>query len=182
MIDSPLSPSALRDLLFRPSRFFGRPDLPKQPEVVLVAWLAGIASAINRVDHLLTRSEAGHQENALLPLIAGNWIALWLFVVCGGALSGAVLWLVAGWWYRKRLEWSGAIAPDRQLARCVYVYQNVVSAAADILLVIGYTIAFESYNAAYHASVWWSDLPLVFAIWSCFTSYVAATRAPPSCS
>lgn len=173
---SPLSPSALRDLLVHPTRFFAdTASLSKRPEILFVTWLAGAASVVDRVDAKLLRADIGDgAAGDAATILARSWPGFWAFVLIAGIPSAALLWMIAGWWYRKRLEWSGASNPSKELARCVWAYQNLVIAVATIVIVVIYTLVYASYLEGFHAEEWYSSIALVAVVWSCIISYLGS--------
>lgn len=179
---SPLSIMAILDLLFRPSRFFSPQSLlSKAPEVYLVAWVSGIAYTMGKVDTRLMRSEVGAAmttaQAQFAEWLTSSWPQYWMFVLGVGAVNGLVLWYVGGWWYRKRLEWSGADHPDLRMVRPMYMYQDIVMSAPVVLITIAETVLYANYADAWEAENWWVALGLIFIFWSCATSYKAATSA-----
>lgn len=176
---SPLSLLGWRDLFLKPSRFFARgPQLMKRPEALFVGWIAGISYCIERIDTNIMKAQlAAGRSDQVVATVTQSWLALWFFVLLAAVPSGWIIWHLAGWWYRKRLEWCGAVTPHRELARSVYGYQNLVQAVPGIILVLIYTAVFRNYGEAWNSDEMWSSLILVFLFWSCFTSYFAATTA-----
>jgi hypothetical protein len=101
----------------------------------------------------------------------------WLFVLCVGTLNGALFWLVGGWWYRIRLKWCGATDVEPKAARAIYLCQDFVASAPLVLFTISETWRFGSYREAWTFEEVWPSLFLIFVLWSCVTSYNAATSA-----
>jgi hypothetical protein len=173
---SPFWPQHLRDLFFRPRRFFsGQLALGKTPYLVLVTWCYGISSAIDRIDRELLRVELGRARPSwerLGPMITESWLGFWLWVLLAGALGGIFIWWVGGWWFRVRLEWSGALEPDKRLARLVFVYSSFVATGPAVALAVGYSLVYPSYAAAFAADEPYSALFLIFPFWSLISSYL----------
>lgn len=175
---SPLSVTCIGQLWFYPSRYFSNPiSLGKKPELWFVAWLTGISYTIGRVSATFTKAELGTRSawSEFGPWLSESWLNFWVFVLGFGVLNAFILFYLGGWWYRKRLEWSGVSTPDRDLARQVYVYQDLVQSAPTLVLLAVETIVFSNYREAYGTDELWSASSLVFVFWSCWTSYVAAT-------
>jgi hypothetical protein len=111
---SPLWPQHLIDLFVRPRRFFtGQLALGKTPYAVFVAWYYGAAASIDRIDQNLLRAPLGRPRRAweeFAPYIVDSWPGFWLFILFSGAVSGAVLWWIGGWWFALRARWSGVAA------------------------------------------------------------------------
>lgn len=181
MVGSPLSPASLADLFFRPSRFFLSTDwLQKVPELMLVVWISGIVYTIDRFDRSQIRAELGVRQGGLQSVfswLTESWINYWLCVLVIGALNGWILWYLGGWWYRKRLDWAGAVDPSPEKARVVYMYQDLVSSGPALIYTLAQTIVYSSYLEAWNATELWSMTLLIFVLWSCVISYKAATSA-----
>ncbi len=173
---SPFWPEHLVDLFVRPSRFFsGQLALGRTPYVLLVTWAYGVANAIDRIDTELMRAELGRSRpgwEEMGPLIAGSWLGFWVWALTFGAFAGAGLWWIGGWWYRVRLRWSGATAPDKRLSRLLYVYSAFVTAGPTVLLALVQTLSFANYQSAYASQDPWTVLFLVFPFWSIVTGYL----------
>jgi hypothetical protein len=111
----------------------------------------------------------------LAPLLTGSWLGFWGFALLGGAVAGAVLWYVGGWWYRVRLKWAGADNPDPTLARLVYIYSGFVVAGPMVAAALLQTITFPSYRVASEAETLYPFLLLAFPLWSIVVSYNGVT-------
>ena len=181
-VRSPLSLLAVIDLFFRPRRFFTDAALlTKTPEVLLVAWISGISYVLGKIDSRLMQSELGSSPSIvraqLTEWLTSSWIQYWSFALAFGVLNAWIFWYLAGWWYRKRLEWSGAANPTPQLVRPLYMYQDLVMSAPIVLITVAETIVYSNYAEAWAAESWWTIFAIVFVFWSCATSYKAATTA-----
>ena len=172
---SPLSPRHIGDLFFSPQQFFsGQLALGKTPYLMAITWAYGIAGAIDRIDTGLLRSEFG-TPNPFVAMAADNWTIFWVICLVSGVIGGALLYAFGGWWYRKRLEWSGAGVVDEFKARQVYIYSSFVWAGPAIIYTIAETLSFANYQEAWHADHNWGLLLLVFYVWSLVASYKGAT-------
>jgi len=180
---SPLLPRHLLDLFVRPRSFFSRRlGLGHKPNVLLVTWVYGISSAIDRIDTELMRSQLGSPRpgwQAMAPFVTGSWTGFWLWVLAAGALGGAALWWIGGWWYGVRLRWSGVADPDRRLARLTLVYSSFVFAGPAVVAALVQTFLYPDYATAYVAEEWFSLVLLVFPFWSIATSYTGVTTLFP---
>jgi hypothetical protein len=141
-----LSPAGFYLLLLKPARFFSDARrLDRKPEVALVAWLSGIEYALGRVKTSIFKAELGRPMGGwgtLGPWLSESWIHLWAFILGTGAINAVVLWYLGGWWYRKRLAWSGATGVDARLPRVVYVYQDLVYSVPVLLVLVMQTLLF----------------------------------------
>ena len=179
---SPLSGKGWYWLFFKPSYFFSNPGwLLKAPEILMVAWVSGIAYAIDQIDTRIVKTDFGSTNStweSLEPWLMGSWTNLGIFVLGYGAFSALFIWLFAGWWYRVRLGWSGAkdVAPSH--ARAVYVYQDLVQSAPAAILVLLLPIWYADYADYWAAEEFVSSVVMLFVVWSCVTSYKAARTFP----
>jgi hypothetical protein len=175
---SPLSPVSVGRLYFNPKRFFENVDrLTKVPEVVIVAWIAGITYAMDRVDKNMLKLEFGSGNSGSQEIgqwLAESWVNYWGLVLTIGAINGAILWYLAGWWYRRRLIWSDAGEVSPEHARSVYVYQDLVQSAPMMIVALVQTSLYSNFMAAWNSEEYWSSIVLLFIFWSCVVSYKAA--------
>ncbi|HVS01119.1 MAG TPA: hypothetical protein VMW27_31165 [Thermoanaerobaculia bacterium] len=178
---SPLSLPSLTSLLLAPTRFFASPAwLQKTPQIFLVLWLSRIAYTLKRIDKEIFRAGISKPRPGwedLGPWLTESWLHYWAFALVLGALNGLIFWLLGGWWFRKRLEWSGVAQPDPALVRPVYMYQDLVASGPSVLIAIVETLVYANYAEAWNAEEVWSSTVLIFLFWSCFTSYKAAITA-----
>jgi hypothetical protein len=170
---SPLSPAALRDLFFRPAKFFREHSLDAG-DGMWAAWAVGLAIAIERIDQGMARSELGASSpgwDALSPFIANSWPGFWLFAILMGAVGGALAWVIGGWWYHRRIRWSGVPDADRTEARRVYIFTSLVAAVPIVTYAMLATVVYPDYSAAWYDDEIWSGLLLIFPFWSVAVSY-----------
>jgi len=180
---SPLSLTSLARLYLNPKRFFeNTARLTKTPEIVVVAWIAGITYAMGRIDKKLMKSDFGRVDSAWEEIgqwLSESWINYWGLVLVLGVINGAILWYLGGWWYRRRLVWSNAGNVLPVHARSVYVYQDLVQSAPMLVIALVQTSIFSNYMEAWNSEEYWSLILLLFVFWSCLTSYKAATTCFP---
>ena len=168
--------SLLASLYLRPSQLFvDITPLKTKPMWVIVAWIAGVSSAIDRADINMVRSELTGREASAMPM--DSWLAFWPFILIVGALYAALVWLIGGWWYRVRLKWSGDANADPFSARIVYVYTDLVIALPALVVTVIYTFVYDSYRAAWTSDEAWSSLLLIFIVWTSIASYKAVRAA-----
>jgi hypothetical protein len=141
---SPLWPQHLVDLFIRPRQFFaGQLALGKTPYVLFVTWCFGIATAIDRIDQEILRADMGAARagwDSMAPVLVGSWAGYWATILAYGAVSGLMIWYLGGWWYAKRLSWSGAKDPDHRLARLsggISGRRTLLHAAARVSVLVG---------------------------------------------
>ena len=149
----PLSPGRLVDLYFRPRRYFSSiRELDHQSALLISSVLMGIAGAMGRIDQKIIQAELGHAAKgweSTASWLLSSWLNYWLVVIAAGATWAVFLWYLGGWWYKKRLLWSGAAAPSSRLARRVYALQELVLAMPTVLLALVQTVLFSNYYEAW---------------------------------
>ena len=176
----PLSPAGLRDLLIRPKRYFSTISEFSPGVMFICAALMGIAGSISRVEKRLAQAELGRTSaswETTASWLLSSWINYWIIVVAAGLVGAWLLWYVGGWWYKLRLEWSGATKPSASLARRVYTMQDLVVSGPIVLITLLQTALFPNFGSAWEAEEIWSSSPVIFMFWSCWTSYAAVTTA-----
>jgi hypothetical protein len=179
-LPSSLSPSALKQLFFAPTKYFQSAQLAKGQAWLFAAWLSGISSVIDRVDQRLLRSDLGvGQARGGIDSIVDSWPRYWSFLLAFGVLWAAWNWWVGGWWYRVRLRWSGASGADPRQARLVYTFAGFVVCMPAVAYVIGQTALYPSYRVAWEADSSWSAVLLVFMFWSIIVSWRGVTASFP---
>jgi len=174
---SPFWPQHLVDLLFRPTRFFtDQLALGRTPYVVLVTWALGISSAIDRIDTRIMQAELRKDPERweALEFLIGTWPRFWAIVLLSGLVGGAFYWWIGGWWCRVRLRWSGAESPDKRLARLLLIYSSFVFAGPAVVALVGQTLLYPNYLAAYESEWGFSIFVLIMVLWSLFTTYKGA--------
>jgi hypothetical protein len=78
----------------------------------------------------------------------GSWVALWTTAIVVGALSGILIWLIGGWWFRMRLRFSGARNADPLSVRLVYVHACSSLAIPTIALLLILVPRYSSFEQA----------------------------------
>ncbi|OWQ93868.1 hypothetical protein CDN99_05425 [Roseateles aquatilis] len=178
---SPLSLRGLFQLFVRPRAFFSDMErLARKPELLLLTYLIGIAYAMDKVDqHLLKTYIAGKPQQTISYVLDAleSWTAYWGLMLVGGLSSALFLWLVMGWFYRKRLEWSEADKPDPARARQVWTYQSAVDALPAVLVTLTHTVVYPSYLDAWEGETVTTWILIGLNLWGCWVSYVGATTA-----
>ncbi len=174
----------LLDLFVRPSRFFSsRQPFLADDAILIVAWIAGINSAIGRIEQRMVRADAGGGE--VPAMIAESWLGFWITAILAGLLSALLLWHLGAWWYRVRLNWSGANESNSERARVVFLYSRLVWAGPALLTQVIDTFRFEHYLESWNYESLVPLLLLVFPFWSFVVSYrgvrtVFAVRRGPA--
>ncbi len=153
-------------LYFRPAYFFRHFVADHLP---FLTWTCAILMGISAADG---RAERALARNAAFAESFDFWPAFLCLVGAFGLVSAVLFHYLGGWWYRLRLRWSGAINPDRALARRVYLYASTILAlpACAHLLYRALTHATPA-DALWHTSAWWQRLFVVLAFWSIIVSH-----------
>lgn len=172
---SPIWQELFFEIFFKPRKFFSDLSILMQRRyVVAVTLVCGCAQAIDRIDQelvkVMLREDAPRSE--FIQLITDNWLYYWGAVLGYGAIGALFLWWIGGWWYRVRLQWSGAVEPDPRLARVVYIYASFVLAAPTVIASLIYMGFYDSYTQAFNSEEIYSLVLVIFPFWSLITSYI----------
>lgn len=155
-------------LFFRPRAFFRHFALSPVPALTLgCAWLYGAVSAIDRIEMNQLRGRP------TLWIDLGDWNTYLLGISLLGVVTGALHFVVGGWWYRVRVRWSGAVEPDRGLARRVYLFSSQIWVLPTFLLEVFEISRFETpLDSLQSEGSDWLLLLFVLPFWSVAASYV----------
>jgi len=168
-VPPPTRADAAAELLLRPERYFEarlRPDNPAIPWLVIS--VCGLARGIDSLDTRILMGTLATDS----PLLT-TWAGLWGGLLGAGVMSGLLMWLVGGWWYRMRLLLSGASDVNKRKARIVYTHAALVVAVPSVSWMAIVTFLYPNYSAAF------AETPLAFALmflapWSAWVSYRGA--------
>jgi len=174
-IIKPFQLSNLFRLFFQPKKFFSQSRVYHHKSIIFAAYLIGIVGVMDRVDQKLLSAETGGIR-PLIDGITGSWFSYWLWVLGIGIISAVIAWLIQGWWYKKRLQFSGAKQADPQLARHIYVLQSLVFVLPIVITTAIQTCLYPNYFAAYNYSTFLGFIPVPFLFLSCWVSYRGATQ------
>jgi hypothetical protein len=171
-------PHRLVSLLLTPRAFFSHADLMRDRlGIIIAAALVGVSNAMGRLDQNLSKADLRQQQAAdgFTSWSTSSWWHYWIMVLLIGLLSAVVSWYISGWFFRKRLEWSGAgqVAPDD--ARSLSVLQDLVWVLPMMAMALVQTFSYPNYIEAWRESTTSSVLIMIFIFWSCWTGYCAAT-------
>lgn len=179
---SPFWPQHLVDLYLRPTRFFTENlALGKTPYVLLATWALGMSTALDRIDTRLMQADLRNDDRMqqVFQTLFGNWPTFWLIVGVGGAVSGALYWLIGGWWCKVRLRFSGAPEPDPRLARLLLIYASFVCTGPTVVGLLALTLIYPSYLAAWENEILYSLVVVATVFWSLGTMYKGAVALFP---
>lgn len=158
-------------LFFRPKIFFRHFVVEHAPLLTaLAAWLYGISGVMDQIGEELLKAEFSGRTNPY-EFLLNSWYYYWLLCLLLGVIAGAIYFQLGGWWYRKRLEYSGAVEPDASLARRVYLYASLVYAIPAVLYGIWETQHYTSPGDAREGmdNGWLLIIAALF--WSVYVSY-----------
>ncbi len=169
---APPSPALwLFHLYFQPRRFFAYfPQLVSAFSAAYAALIVGTAEIIGRISEELTKTEFGMRKR-VPDLVVESWQGYWLFCIGLGLVGALLYYRIGGWWYHLRLRWAGSAAPDRRLARQVFIFASLVVALPTVLMTILDSFRFPTPIAAERGMQWWWFLAIVLPYWSVYTSY-----------
>lgn len=170
----PFAPQNLWLLLFQPKKFFSLAAVYHHRSIMIAAYLIGVFAVMDRVDQNLLKAEVGNRTSMMLD-VTDTWWSYWLLVLGMGAITAVFAWLIHGWWYKKRLHFSGVKDADPQLARHVWALQGLVATLPVIIVTMLQTLMYRNYLDAYQNSSILNFVALPFLFWSCWVSYRAAT-------
>lgn len=145
---------------------------------LVVAWISGVSSVIDRVDQRLVRADLKGGGNGM-GAIEESWYAFWALALGAGLVWACWNWWVGGWWYRMRLAWSGASDTDPRKARLVYTFAGFVVNMPAVLYTIAQSLTYPNYRAAWNADSGWSLLIMACLLWSTVVSWRAVLAAFP---
>jgi hypothetical protein len=178
---SPISPSRLFDLYFKPKQYFTNiRQLDDSFAIIICALVMGIATSMNSVGQLISTLGAFNSipliQEQYLMLIDG-WGNYWQSAFISGVVYAVLLWLTGGWWYEVRLRFCKAKEVDLDDARRLYVIQEFVCSAPFVIMGVLQFFMYANYAQVVQSKTIWISIALFFVIWSCWTSYTAATTA-----
>ena len=163
----------LLDLFFSPRSFFNKTIVEgKSYFLKLVTVIVGIAAVMDQVDEQVLKMQAG--KESAIPYVLETWWAYWAFCIGLGVISSFFIWYFGGWWYRKRLIFSGAELPDPFKARYIYIYASFIHSAPSVLVSLIFTALYSNYLESYIKDTYLSIAVLGFVFISLITSYIGA--------
>ena len=163
----------LLDLFFSPRSFFNKTIVEgKNLYLKLVTIIVGIAATMDQVDEHMLKMESGRQS--AIAFVTQSWWAYWAFCIGLGIVSSFFIWYFGGWWYRKRLEFSGAETPDPFKARYIYIYASFIHSAPSVIVSLIFTALYSNYMESYAKDTFLGIAVLLFVFLSLITSYIGA--------
>lgn len=154
-------------LAFRPRLFFEVFVVESSPVLTaLTAWTFGVVAAMDRLELRSITS-----ANSPMLAVMHDWAGYWGFCAGAGVVSGALYYAIGGWWFRMRLQWSGAEGPDKLLARRVYIYSAQAYVVPYLLLTLLDTWTYPTPLAASNGDDPKYLLIIVALFWSVYVSY-----------
>lgn len=180
---SSLAPARLMELLLTPRSYFAnRAFLRDQRAVMIAAYVAGVSGAIDRIDQKMVRldlrGQAGNGD-AFISWVAESWLHYWTLALGVGLISAVIIWHLGGWWFKKRVHWSGATDATPHDARRVNILQQFVFTGPAIVLGIAQTMVYQNYSEAWASDSVTGMLIVALLLWSCWTAYCGVTAVFP---
>ncbi len=168
-------------LFVKPRTFFSdQIALGNKPYLAFVLFIVGFGYFLERLDKNLLKIELGTETTTLWLGIASSQSFFLGAGFVSAIISGVMIWHLGGWWYKKRLEWCGAMDDldfyDQETmvfdSRTVFVYSSFIRAFPSVLVaLIALPIHGSYYNYFIHESQ--ADLLLLlFPVWSIIVSYI----------
>jgi hypothetical protein len=111
-------------------------------------------------------------RSSTAAMFLNSWPAYWAAVLFFGAINGIFLYVIGGWWYRVRIGFSGAVEPDKLLARRAYIFASLVYAFPAVALAAVSSFSYPTPLAAEEADSWWWLVVIVCLFWSVWCSYL----------
>lgn len=145
---TPWRPAFLLRLLFRPRKYFTE-NLSNTPElpVNLMIFIVGIGLVYLR----LAQAAETEMVNAKLagatarPTTGdGNWLGHWGMLIGGGLFLGWMRYLIGGWWYRVRINWSGDWSANDEYARVVFIHSEIIWAIPMVAVAVYETFVYAN--------------------------------------
>lgn len=174
-VETKSSPSALAWLpllYFKPGRFFPHFISRHHPAVtILLVLVWGAVSTLGRIDRQ-------YQRGLVPDDLLDSWAYMLGFALGGGIISGAIYYLVGGWWYRRRVRWSGVSDPDPYAVRRVYVYSKAVYVLPVMCVYITLPFRYSTPLDFIVTGSWFLGFAAVFFLgWSILVSYIGVRRS-----
>ncbi len=99
----------------------------------LTAWIWGMATTAERLQGRFRRmarrlgegQELSEGQLELIATVGSDWERYVVQLLVFGAASGLLVWIAGTWWYRKRLQLSGADVPVADVRR-IYLLAGLV--------------------------------------------------------
>jgi hypothetical protein len=180
---SSLAPARLLELLLTPRTYFAnRGFLQDQRAVMIAAYVAGVSGAIDRIDQKMVRLDLRGQTgsaDAFISWIAESWLHYWTLALGAGLISAAFIWHLGGWWFKKRVHWSGAADATPHDARRVNILQQLVFTGPAVALGVAQTVLYQNYGEAWNSDSLTGMLVVAMLLWSCWTAYCGVTTVFP---
>lgn len=169
-------PQRLKSLFLTPRAFFADHALfADRAGIMLAASMVGISNAMGRVDQKMLNADLSTDNSSFIAWYSNHWLHYWGLVLVAGLFGAVLNWYIQGWWYRKRLEWCGAGAVVADDARSLSVLQDVVYVLPVLVWSLLQSVIYPSYSAAWQEDRWIGPIATILVLWSCWTSYCAAT-------
>jgi len=154
-----------------PRRFFQHFDRTATAfSTAYASLIVGVAAVMDRISTEMMRYEFTGERSSSDTLF-NSWFTYWTHCLVAGVISALFFWAIGGWWYRVRLQWSGAASPDACLARRVYIFASLIADLPTFLTGIVATAMYATPGDAEYATSWADVVFLLLPFYSVFVSY-----------
>jgi len=166
-------------LVFRPTKFFQYYVVRSVPALTaLCAWAYGISAVVDRIETRVMTNRLTGRPSPFDALLA-DWRLYWGVCVVGGVVSGFLYYHLGGWWFRKRLGFSGAKDAERGLARRVYLFAAQAYTVPFIVYSGWQTLHYATPRTAHDGNDWGGLVVLGFLFWSIYVQYLGVRTVFP---
>lgn len=147
----PWEPWWLLRLVFSPKKFFAE-NLPGAPDIAVnfIVMTVGVALVAQRMAETTSNAVISAKMTGAVGAKVPDttWMAFWMSATIGGMFGGWLRYLIGGWWYRVRINWSGDWKANSEYARVVFIHSELVWAAPVLMGLVYETIAYATPTAA----------------------------------
>lgn len=166
-------------LVFHPKKFFEEDfDGRSSPFLFITIAVYGISNSMDSMDEQFAKGDQNGEFVYYEWL--NSWPIYWFLVLIGGAVSGYLFYLLGGWFYNLRIQWSQGTS-DREKARFLFLYPEFVPALIYVLTtaihMIGSPVPYEANIEMSQGEAIGSILLLVATYYSVYISYIGVTTA-----
>jgi len=151
--------------------------------IVLICYAFGVVEASARIDlRLMTGSARGSNAISFID----RWEVYWGISVVSGAICALAIAVINGWWYRKRLQWSGDSEAELGLARRVLFTSALIYVIPALIQMFYVSATYDTPIDAVHSELTAIDFVVVLtpllSIWLSFVGVrsVFETRLAPA--
>lgn len=164
-------------LVFHPKKFFSEDfDGKSSPFLVITIAIYGMSSAMDRLDQQFIKAD--YRGDLIQYDWLNNWPTYWLVVAVTGAIGGYIFYLIGGWFYNLRIQWSHGTS-DREKAKFLFLYPEFVPALIYVLDTFLYmlesSVPYDAYAELTTGQAIGLILMLGATYYSVYISYIGVT-------